>query len=132
MSRTPGDVGSDISDARWRRLEALLVTAMDLPNAARDELIARECDGDSVMAAELRALLAAHDRAGMLDRPLSRWSGVATSVRARSHLAWTLAELGDFPAARNLATEAMRLADASNHPYSLCHACLGLGVTRVR
>ena len=77
MSRTPGDVGSDISDARWRRLEALLVTAMDLPNAARDELIARECDGDSVMAAELRALLAAHDRAGMLDRPLSRWSGVA-------------------------------------------------------
>lgn len=54
------------------------------------------------------------------------------SVRARSHLAWTLAELGDFPAARNVATEAMRLADASNHPYSLCHACLGLGGTRVR
>jgi tetratricopeptide (TPR) repeat protein len=54
------------------------------------------------------------------------------SVRARSHLAWTLAELGDFPAARDVATEAMRLADASNHPYSLCHACLGLGGTRVR
>ncbi len=36
------------------------------------------------------------------------------------------------PAARTVAAEAMRLADASHHPYSVCHACLGLGGTRVR
>jgi tetratricopeptide (TPR) repeat protein len=54
------------------------------------------------------------------------------SVRVRSHLAWTLAELGDFTAARNVAGEAMRLANDSSHPYTLCHACLGLGGTRVR
>ena len=54
------------------------------------------------------------------------------AVRVRSHLAWTLAELGDFPDARIVAAEAMRVADASNHPYSVCHACLGLGGTRVR
>jgi class 3 adenylate cyclase/tetratricopeptide (TPR) repeat protein len=54
------------------------------------------------------------------------------AVRARSHLAWTLAELGDFPGARLVAAEAMRVADASNHAYSICHACLGLGGTRVR
>ncbi|HVN34397.1 MAG TPA: adenylate/guanylate cyclase domain-containing protein [Casimicrobiaceae bacterium] len=54
------------------------------------------------------------------------------AVRARSHLAWTLAELGDFPGARMVAAEAMRVADASNHPYSVCHGCLGLGGTRVR
>ena len=54
------------------------------------------------------------------------------SVRVRSHLAWTLAELGDFATARNVAAEAMRIADASNHPYSKCHACLCVGGTRVR
>jgi len=54
------------------------------------------------------------------------------SVRARSHLAWTLAELGDFERARNVAEEGIRLADASGHTYSVCHACLGLGGTRIR
>jgi class 3 adenylate cyclase/tetratricopeptide (TPR) repeat protein len=54
------------------------------------------------------------------------------AVRARSHLAWTLAELGDFPEARRIAADAMRVADASHHPYSVCHACLALGGTRVR
>ena len=62
-----------------------------------------------------------------------RWGQVGLpSVRVRSHLAWTLAELGDFPTARNVAAEAMRIADASNHPYSKCHACLGVGGTRIR
>jgi tetratricopeptide (TPR) repeat protein len=54
------------------------------------------------------------------------------SVRARSHLAWTLAELGDFERARNVAEEGIRIADASGHTYSVCHACLGLGGTRIR
>ncbi len=54
------------------------------------------------------------------------------SVRVRSHLAWTLAELGDFEAAHNVASEGLRVADASHHAYSLCHACLGLGGVRVR
>lgn len=54
------------------------------------------------------------------------------SVRARSHLAWTLAELGDFPRARQAAEEGLRLANAANHTYSVSHACLGLGGTRLR
>jgi tetratricopeptide (TPR) repeat protein len=54
------------------------------------------------------------------------------SVRTRSHLAWVLAELGDFERARATAAEALRIADASHHPYSVCHACLGLGGVRVR
>ena len=80
MNLTPSDAGSDASDPRWRRLEALLVAAMDLADATRDELIRRECDGDPTLAAELRALLAAHDKAGMLDRPLARWRASATGV----------------------------------------------------
>ena len=64
---------------------------------------------------------------------LERWGQVGLpSVRVRGHLAWTLAELGDFPAARNVAAEAMRIANASNHPYSKCHAYLGAGGARVR
>jgi tetratricopeptide (TPR) repeat protein len=54
------------------------------------------------------------------------------SVRARSHLAWTLAELGDFAGAHQAAEEGLRLADAANHAYSVSHACLGLGGTRLR
>jgi tetratricopeptide (TPR) repeat protein len=54
------------------------------------------------------------------------------SVRARSHLAWTLAEMGDFHGAQRTAAEASRVANASAHAYSVCHACLGLGGTRIR
>jgi class 3 adenylate cyclase/tetratricopeptide (TPR) repeat protein len=54
------------------------------------------------------------------------------AVRARSHLAWTLAELGDFPGAHAAAEEGLRLATGSGHSYSLTHACLGLGGVRVR
>ena len=54
------------------------------------------------------------------------------SVRARSHLAWTLAELGDFPGAHAAAEEGIRLADASGHSYSVSHGCLGLGGVRLR
>ncbi|MGE5129726.1 MAG: adenylate/guanylate cyclase domain-containing protein [Sphingomonadaceae bacterium] len=54
------------------------------------------------------------------------------SVRARSHLAWTLAELGDFAGAHRAAEEGLRLADAAKHAYSVAHACLALGGTRLR
>ena len=54
------------------------------------------------------------------------------SVRARSHLAWTLAELGDFSGAHAVAEAGLRLADAAKHAYSVAHACLGLGGTRLR
>jgi predicted ATPase/class 3 adenylate cyclase len=54
------------------------------------------------------------------------------AVRARSHLAWALAELGDFDHARRIAEEGLHIADASSHAYSISHACLGLGGTRVR
>jgi class 3 adenylate cyclase/tetratricopeptide (TPR) repeat protein len=54
------------------------------------------------------------------------------AVRVRSHLAWTLAELGDFPAARESAEAGLRLADRTKHPYDLAHACLGLGGVHVR
>ncbi len=54
------------------------------------------------------------------------------SVLTRGHLAWSLAELGDFVEARQHGEEALRLAQAANHPYSLAHAHLAMGGTLLR
>ncbi|MGE5337975.1 MAG: ATP-binding protein [Gemmatimonadota bacterium] len=54
------------------------------------------------------------------------------AVRVRGHLAWTLAELGEFAAAQILANEALRIADRVSQPYDIAHACLGLGGVLLR
>ncbi len=58
-------------------------------------------------------------------------AGVA-SVLTRGHLAWSLAELGEFPEAVQRADEAIRLAHAAPHAFSQAHAQLGLGGTLLR
>jgi class 3 adenylate cyclase/tetratricopeptide (TPR) repeat protein len=50
------------------------------------------------------------------------------SVWARSWLAWTLAELGDFDEATRVADEAAAIAETGDHPYSRIQACWGLGI----
>jgi class 3 adenylate cyclase/tetratricopeptide (TPR) repeat protein len=57
--------------------------------------------------------------------------GVA-SVMTRGHLAWSLAELGNFDEAVTQAEEATRLAEATGDPYSRAHAHLGLGGALLR
>ncbi len=54
------------------------------------------------------------------------------SVLTRGHLAWSLAELGEFGEARQHGEEALRLAQVADHPYSLTHAHLAMGGTLVR
>jgi len=54
------------------------------------------------------------------------------SVMSRSHLAWSLAELGEFDEAIERAEEGVRLAEVAGHVYSLAYACLGLGGTLLR
>ena len=51
---------------------------------------------------------------------------------SRSHLAWSLAELGEFDEAIARAEEGIRLAEAAGHVYSLAYACLGLGGALLR
>jgi class 3 adenylate cyclase/tetratricopeptide (TPR) repeat protein len=48
-------------------------------------------------------------------------------VMARVFWAWALAERGDFDEGMHRGGEALRLAEALNHPYSLAFACRGLG-----
>jgi predicted ATPase len=57
--------------------------------------------------------------------------GIAV-VMTRAHLAWTLAELGQFDEAVHAAQEGVRLAEERHDSYSLAYALLGLGGTLVR
>ena len=50
------------------------------------------------------------------------------SVWARSWLAWTLAERGDFAEGAAIAEEAMRIAEDADHLYSRGQASFGLGM----
>ena len=54
------------------------------------------------------------------------------AVLARSHLVWSLAELGHFADAVSTATESVEIAEAAQHAYTLAHAYLGLGGVLIR
>lgn len=73
MTREPHDGGDELSATRRRRLDELLVAAVDLPPDARRALLDRECAGDRALRAELDALLDAYERTGVLDLPIMRW-----------------------------------------------------------
>jgi class 3 adenylate cyclase/tetratricopeptide (TPR) repeat protein len=54
------------------------------------------------------------------------------AVSSRAWLAWSLAELGEFAAGMAPGAEAIQMAEAAGHPYSLIHACYGLGFFHLR
>jgi predicted ATPase len=53
--------------------------------------------------------------------------GMVLSVHARAFLAWCLAELGAFAEGRAHGEDALRLAEAVDHPYSLAMAYVAVG-----
>jgi class 3 adenylate cyclase/tetratricopeptide (TPR) repeat protein len=54
------------------------------------------------------------------------------AVSSRAWLAWSLAELGEFAEGMAPGAEAIQMAEAARHPYSLIHACYGLGLLHLR
>ena len=55
---------------RWNHVDKLLQSALELPAAERAPFLERACGGDEQLEHEVRALLAAHDRAdGFLAAP---------------------------------------------------------------
>src|SRR5690606_11515699 len=58
---------------QWDRIGDIFEEALARPVEERGSFIAHACGGDSAMVAELDSLLAAHARAGMLDRPAVRF-----------------------------------------------------------
>jgi tetratricopeptide (TPR) repeat protein len=57
--------------------------------------------------------------------------GIA-SVVSRSYLAWCLAERGDFVEGIARGEEAVRIAEAADHPFSLSNALFGIGFLFLR
>ncbi len=60
--------------------------------------------------------------------------GVAAlpSVYSRTWLAWSLAELGEFPEAERIADEGLSIAESTAHSFSLIYAYLGVGTVALR
>lgn len=114
--------------------------ALEIAGAAGDRVVAvlanaavatlRYSLGEYAAAAELAQrnlqLLtgaAAYDRFGM---------GPLPAVYSRGMLAWSLAELGRFADAQQHAQQALRIAEAIDHPHSVIFACQGLGGVHLR
>jgi tetratricopeptide (TPR) repeat protein len=67
------------------------------------------------------------------DLRYQRFGGaVVPAVNSRVWLAWSLAELGEFGAGMAPGTEAIQMAEAAGHPYSLINACYSLGLLHLR
>ena len=61
-----------MADERRARVERIFEDALDLDASERAAALDAACAGDDALRAEVEALLRAHDRAGMLDRPIAR------------------------------------------------------------
>jgi tetratricopeptide (TPR) repeat protein len=59
------------------------------------------------------------------------WAGVP-AVISRAYLVGCLTELGDFAEGASLGDEAIRLAEAAEHPFSLGQAYISVGILHVR
>jgi predicted ATPase/serine/threonine protein kinase len=58
---------------RWRRVDELLQSALEIAPERRYEFLSRECAGDAALEAEVRSLLDSHRNAeGFLERPAIR------------------------------------------------------------
>jgi formylglycine-generating enzyme required for sulfatase activity len=80
-----GDSGaSELTDEQWRRLEDLLADALASPADQRAAWVRRACVDDPAVRAELESLLAAHETAGPLDRPLGHLADHITEPGAPS------------------------------------------------
>src|SRR6266852_2314783 len=59
-----------VNPERWRRIDALLSAALERPDDERTSFLARACEGDEKLRAEVQRLLAAHQAAtGFLEPP---------------------------------------------------------------
>ena len=58
---------------RWRRVDHLLQSALEVSPEQRDEFLCRECAGDAALEGEVRSLLDSHRNADcFLERPAIR------------------------------------------------------------
>lgn len=74
--------------ARWVRVKAAFLAAVDLPLDQRHRFLAQECGNDPSVEAEVRALLEVSEKAGSFcESPAASVLALATAGPARPHLA---------------------------------------------
>ena len=69
------------SDERWRQIEAVFAAALTRDPSERRAVVDSACTGDPELAAEVHALLAAHDGTGPLDRLAAVVAPLAAAMR---------------------------------------------------
>jgi serine/threonine protein kinase len=86
--RTPprGHVESGTSghpaNAAWLQIEALLTAALELPPEARPSFLDSACAADPMLRAEVAALVAASEQAGVVDTPVATLTGLLADLEA--------------------------------------------------
>jgi tetratricopeptide (TPR) repeat protein len=80
-----------------------------------------------------RAIALARSNIAAIKDDLERFGmAILPSVYSRTALVRALADLGDFDEGAAVGADAIRIAEAANHAYSLHFACLGLGALYLR
>jgi serine/threonine protein kinase/tetratricopeptide (TPR) repeat protein len=67
-------VSSPAPDSRWLRVQSLFSAAIECEPSEREALLARECAEDPELGSEVRSLLAAHEKSGLVDQLASQIS----------------------------------------------------------
>ena len=67
------------SDPHWQRVCQIFEAAIEVPDDDRSDWLRERCSDDPEILTQVRALLAAHDREGVLDRPLPGSSDLLTA-----------------------------------------------------
>jgi tetratricopeptide (TPR) repeat protein len=124
------------SEEAVRSAEAALVVAQ------RTQDVQLQVIGFATLGAAWRALGDYRKAIASLRETLARLKGTvrprrfglagAAAVLSRGHLAWSLAEMGEFAEAVATGREAVEIAAEVGDAYSICHGALGLGGTLVR
>ncbi|MGH9722718.1 MAG: protein kinase domain-containing protein [Bryobacteraceae bacterium] len=73
------------ASSRWREIEQVVITALDLPAEERDRYVDSACGADPALLSEVRALILAHEQAGDFLDPVTyrdKWTDIEDNTGA--------------------------------------------------
>lgn len=100
---------SPAPDSRWLRVQSLFSAAIECEPSQRDALLARECSEDPELGREVRSLLAAHDKSGLVDQLASEISAPSLWRARVDEMDWHGRSVAQYFVIEPLAAGAMGL-----------------------